>query len=211
MAKSTISDEARQERRRQQKEAAYQAAVGKLPVYLWIALAIAVAELLLFFADWANIYNTDIGGTEVSIDGWACLASGLTGEFTTAGGIYKDMAVPFYYYAPAYCGPLASMTVAALIAVVVSIALQAILSVKKLYRVSVAAAIVEAAAGVLLLVCFLRARAMNASDILPYYCSSNPACSIRSYAIIPAILMLCAAAANVLPAVQYQKAQKLLK
>ena len=215
MSKVKIDAEALRRERQQKKEAEYKAATDRLPILSWCALAAIALALLLFFASWAHVYNTDMndgaGGWEVSVDGWACLAAGVTHDYTSSSPVYKDMAVPFYYYAPGSVETLCLLTLAAFVAAAVSLILQLAASMGKRHGLLLPAGVACAAGGALLAACFASALSMSGSDILPLYCSYNPACSIQSQAVLPAVCMLGGAALNISAALQYKKARAIIK
>lgn len=208
MAKTAKNIEIREANRRREREKARALALRRLAPLSRIALALAAAALLCYFLSWAHIYNTDIAGSEVSVNGWACVASFVTGHYDSPGGIYGDMAVPFYYYAAAYCERLALYTLLSLIAVVAALAVQAVATVQKRYPLHLAAAVLGAVSAALLALCFATALSMSGSDILPIYCGGNPACSIRSFAILPAALMLGLAVLDAVVFVRFGRVDK---
>lgn len=208
MAKSRSSVEQRQMYQQAQKKKQFDATCRKLNPLGWIAVAAIGLTLIFFFLNWMEIYNTDIPGTEVTVNGWAAFAAGLTNNFSQMGGVYGDIAVPFYYYAPDWTLKVARFTLVVLPLLLISLAGQIFAGVKKNLTLNVATAALNLIAGVLLLLCFTTAVSMSGSDILPIYCQSNPACSIRSFAILPALLMLGAAAVNVVVALKFFQARK---
>ena len=165
-----------------------------------------VAVMLLFFAHWADIYNTGIPGVEVKITGFNTLFSAFTGfenlaasfleNFENAPASYGDMLVPFYYYAGGYCKALGGLTIAAFFAAILALISSVLMLFFKKNVFNLVSAGLYAAVFVLLLICFIVALSMSGSKILPVYCGGNPKCSIRSYAVIPAIISLLGAAAQ---------------
>ena len=161
-----------------------------IKILSWAALFYLAVILLLMLLDWAAVYNTDIADNEVRVSGFNCVAAGLSGNFTSANrGSFGDMAVPFNYYAASYVHPLAYLSVAVLFVLIAHIVLSlftAIVKKKKpLLMLCMAFSVAET---VLFILCFAKGLSMQDSQILPIYCSGNPACSIHSQAILPAIL-----------------------
>lgn len=151
-----------------------------------------VVILLLMFVDWAAVYNTDIAKNEVEISGFNCVSSGLSGNYASPNkGRFGDMAVPFNYYASSYVRPLAKLSAAVMFVVVVHIlvALFSVIAKKKkpFFCLCVLLAVTEA---VLFILCYAKGLSMKNSMILHSYCKDNPACSIHSQAIIPAIFSI---------------------
>lgn len=211
MSKKTRKEENTEKKRPSRKEQLYEEASSGLIYYPRVAAVVIAFALLLFLLSWADVYNTDIPGKEVSVSGWSFVMSAITGSFTSADGIYGDMAVPFYYYAADYCQPLAYVTLAAACAAIASLAVQVVSIIGKKHGLNYAAVLLSFVSSVLLIICFCIGLSMSGSDILPIYCSGNPACSIRSFAIIPGVLILIAGVVNLLASLKYFKARKILK
>lgn len=211
MAKSKNTVEARQQNQKLEKEARYNAARKKLMPLPWIVVGLLVVSLLLNFMHWTDIYNTGIPGTEVVVNGWAYAFAGITRDFMSTSRIYNDLAVPFYYYAQTWCETLATLTLAAVAVMAVAVVCQVIASAAKLYAMNAVTAVLSAAGGGLLIACYAIALSMKDSQILPIYCSGNPACSIRSFAILPALVAIAAGVFCVVIFVKSQKTKQLLK
>ena len=209
MASREKRDEARRANMQLAKEKSFRASVTKLGPYPIIALCLLCVALLLMFTAFAEVYNTDINGPEVKVSGFSFAVAGVTRDFSSVSSVYGDMAVPFYYYAESYTVNLATAALVACIALIAAIVMQILARVKGA-QLNIAAAAVSILAAVLFFVCLGIANSMTGSDILPYYCSSNPACSIRSYAVFPAILALLTAGFNIFAFVKYLQAKKLL-
>lgn len=158
----------------------------KLTPYTIVSVCLAAITLLCFFFDWAQVYNLD-AGVEVHVSGFSFMLASLTGAFTSEAPIYGNLSVPFNYYAEGYCIAMGVLTLLAVLALAAIIVLLIIGAAKRKYRLWLANAVLSAVAVVLLTACFAVGLAMNGSDILPIYCSGNPACSIRSYAVISVI------------------------
>ena len=200
-------EETRKANMRKAKERQFEAETSKLFIYPLIAAGLLVLMLLLFFVPWADIYNSDIGGAENGISGWNCFAAGISGNYTgTEGAIGDSMAVPFYYYAQSYCESIAPVTVAAFFITLLSLALQAVAIFMKKPAMNVISVLVNLVVAVLVLVCFCIGLSMSGSQILPVFCNANPACSIRSFAIIPALCAFGATALSVIASVKLYKA-----
>lgn len=178
------------ERIRETKAALFRAASKKLTIFPIVALCCTAIIACLFVLDWANIYNTTIAGKEVSVSGFNCLWACLTGNYSSADAAYGDMAVPFYYYAKGYCENLGVLTLIAAILLILSAISQIVASFTKKPIVNVVSLALNLLLAVVLIVCFIVALRMNDSQILPKYCSGNPACSIKSYVVIPAVFAL---------------------
>ena len=201
-----------QERIRKEKEERFTKTCNKeltkFPIIAMVGLAVL---LLLFFVDWAYIYNTDIGGKEVSISGFNCLFSGLTGNYTSSDSIYGDMAIPFNYYASAQCENLSIMTLISAVILLILLVCQLVTVITKQHMLNILCAIISVLLSIMLIVCFSMALGMKDSKILPIYCGGNPACSIKSYTIIPAIVALGLTALHGFATYKYYSLRTLLK
>lgn len=211
MANKKDNQTTHQKNIQRKNEKYFLAACEKLKLYPCITAVLLAASILLFFIPWAEIFNTDIGGAEVSINGWACAIARLTGNFASTNGIYGDMAVPFYYYAPEDCEPLSLFSLIAAIGILVSLVLMVITMIKKTQALNCASLLLNIVGAVFLFLSYTTALSMNQSEILPQYCSSNPACSVRSFAVIPAVCMALAVIVSLIASIKYLQARKLLK
>ena len=209
--KKLTKEENRQAKLRRESEARFQTACRELRPLSAASAAILAAVAAMFFVTWADIYNTDIAGAEVSFSGFNCLLAALTGGYSSAQALYGDIAVPFFYYAESYVRSLGVLTAVSMGLLLAALVCQIVAWAKKLWPAMLAGAVLNAAAMATLAACWITARSMNGSDILPIYCSGNPACSIRSYAVVPAVTALAALAFGVVGAVKYLRARRLLR
>lgn len=200
-----------EEIKKRENKKLYEKQAKALVFYPVVMLIAALITLLLYSANWAAIYNSDIGGNEVSITGFNCLAALITDGFTSTDKSVGDMAVPFYYYAKAECESLSLATLVSLVILALSVILICVTAVTKkhnLFAVGSAALITEAIA---LIVVYCIALGLKDGKILPVYCGGNPACSISSMALIPAFISLAGAVAGIMGAVKYGKLRKLIQ
>ena len=179
----------RQAREKAENEKTYKEKVGKLRLFPILALTVALILLLLFFMDWAYVYNSD-SGTEVSVTGFNCLVSGISGNYEGTESSIGDMAMPFYYYAKAESVTLSSITVATFFVLLAMIAAFALASIKNKEYFIIAGLVLGVALTGLLFVSYSVALSMKGAKILSGYCEGNVKCSIRSEAILPALLSL---------------------
>ncbi len=195
----------RDERIKAEKEKKFNASRKKLVVFPIVGAVFSVIALILYSVKWAAVYN-DGYGYEVQISGFNVLFAALSGKYTETA--FGNMAVPFYYYAKNYCVTLGVLTIISAVVVVLTLASQIIAAITKKQLFNVTSLVGGCVSFALLLVCFSVALSMKNSDILPVYCSGNPACSIRSYAIIPAVFSLCAAGVALFEVINYEKLVK---
>ena len=185
---------------------------NKLRVFSLISLAVVVLLLLFMFVDWAAIYNTDMEGNEAEISGFNCVAAGLSGDYTsTEASVGKFMAVPFNYYASTYLRTLSAFSVAVLFVVIAHLLIQIFAVItNKQGAFNILAILFAAAEFGLFIACYAVALSMNDSQILPKYCSGNPACSIQSQAILPALFALLSFASPILAMIREGQVKKML-
>ena len=191
------------ERIKADKQKRLNASMKKLNVFPIIGAAVTALVFLLLLVKWACIFNTDIKGNEVQITGYNTLFAAFSGKYSVAKDAYGDMAVPFFYYAPKYCKTLGALTIAAFIATALALAAQIFVAISKKHVFNVAPACFNVVAGALYIACFIVALTMKNSDILPVYCSGNPACSIKSYAIFPALVSFSAVVPSCIATFKY--------
>ncbi len=190
-----------------QKQIQYDTVLRSLPKKSLIAALLGIAVLLLFLVPWAEIYNTDIPGVEVGTNGFSFWVAAVTRNFTGTGAVYKDLAVPFYYYAQVWCERIALATLVAGIALIVAVVAQLLTLLKKAYGAAIVSALGFLVAAVGLGAAFWVASTMHNSDILPIYCSGNPGCSIHTYIYIPALVALVAGVNKMIILFPYRKAR----
>jgi len=200
----------REERIKADKEKKYMLACGKLKTYHKFGIAISIAIILCFFFNWVYIYNTDISGSEVSISGFNTLFAAFSGNYSNAGKLFGDMAVPFYYYAADYCRILGILTISAFIISVLNLACQSIAAYGKAQTLSIVCLVSGIIQVILFVACFSVALSFKNTEILSKYCGGNPACYIKSLAIIPAIISAIICALSCIATVKFIQAKKLL-
>ena len=188
----------------------YEATRKRLRAFPVVALVFSIGALLLFLADWAAVFNTAMNGNEVRVSGFNCLTAALGGNFTGTGSAFGDIAVPFNYYAKAATHSLSYWTIAAFAVACVSIVVNLLAAATNKQPLNVVSAAVFAAEGALLIVCFAIALSMKDANILSGYCNNNPACSIKSQAILPAILSLLAIGLPIASLILHNRSKKLL-
>lgn len=189
----------------------YDAARKRLRIFPLISLALVILLLVFMLVDWAAIYNTDIAGNEVKISGFNCVSAGLSGDYSSADASYGNMAVPFNYYASDYVHRLAPLTVVVLFVLIAHILIEVFAVItNKQGAFNVLTILCAAAEFALFIACYAIALSMNDSQILPKYCNSNPACSIRSEAILPALFALISLASPILGMIYSKKARRIL-
>ena len=172
----------------------------RLRFFPLISLVIVLVLFLLMLTNWAAIYNTDIAGNEVEVSGYNCVSAGLSGNYTsTDKDAFGDMAVPFYYYAPNETRSLCGTTAAVLFVLIVHALIMVFAVItNKQGAFNILDIIFSIAESALFIACYAVAVSMNTSGILPGYCNSNPACSVQSHAILPALFAIFSIAAPVL-------------
>ncbi len=175
-----------------------------LPFYL-VAAIICAVSIFGYFFNWVYIYNANPKvGVEIKVNGFSAVLNALTLKKYTSENVsvYGDMNV-FYYFAKNYCVPFATIALISLILTVISSTLGFVIFFTKRQELSFISELFTIASAVMTIICFGIALGMNDSRILPDYCSGNPLCSIRSLAIIPALVLVAASVVQGIAAVKY--------
>ena len=191
------------------REEQYNRALSRLSPLLLSVFLLSILLLALFFCDLSYIHNTDVG-REVSVSVWSYALATVSGSFSSPAAVFGDIAVPFYYYAETgtvLTGILSLILVLAALALAV---LSAVVFLKRKYDL-LPLLLFAAGVTVLLLVgSLISSLSLNSSQILPIYCSGNPACSIRSDAYFPLIAAFAALTVAIVAAVKYHSAHDIL-
>lgn len=192
------------------------AKTSQMRKFQFIGIAIAILTLLLMFVSFGYIFNTKMnnnqGGTEVSFNGYNLLFAAFSGSYTSADkGLYGDIAVPFTYYAKDWISSLGVLIMFPFFLTIGSIGIELYALIKNKQQFSLINAIITFLSFLFFLAIFIVGLSMKDSKILPIYCSGNPACSIHSLAILPAISILLGTIVSIINFIQYIKAKKDLK
>ncbi len=211
----------RQQRQKQEEnKRKYEEASGKaLKIFLIIfgltALLSLVTLILMLVTDAVYIHNTGMtenGGREVAVGGAAFLKALFTGTYTSVEPGYDDLASPFYYYAEAWCVPAAIFALICLIAIVLTLVASGVALLlafrKKEFRWTILPLVASALCTVLCIVFYAICLSMSGSQILPIYCSGNPACSIQSDLLWCVLLSVVMLAGNVFALTKYLSLEK---
>ena len=191
------------------REEQYKHALSRLSPLILSVFLLSILLLALFFCDLSYIHNTDVG-REVSVSVWSYALATVSGSFSSPAAVFGDIAVPFYYYAET--GTVLT-GILSLVLVIAALALAVLSAVVFLMRKYDLLPLLLFAAGVtvlLLVGSLISSLALNGSQILPVYCSGNPACSIRSDAYFPLIAALAVLSVAIVAAVKYHSAHDIL-
>ncbi len=175
-----------------------------LPLYL-VAAIICTVSIFGYFFNWVYIYNSNPAvGVERSVSGFSAVLNALTlKKYTSANvAVYGDMNI-FYYFAKSYCVPLASIALISLCLTIVSSALCFVVFFTKRQELSFISELFTIASAVMTIICFAIALGMNKSRILSEFCGGNSLCSMRSLAIIPALVLVAASVVQGVAVVKY--------
>ena len=191
------------------REEQYKHALSRLSPLILSVFLLSILLLALFFCDLSYIHNTDVG-REVSVSVWSYALATVSGSFSSPAAVFGDIAVPFYYYAETGTVLTGILSLVLVIAALALAVLSAIVFLKRKYDL-LPLLLFAAGVTVLLLVgSLISSLALNSSQILPIYCSGNPACSIRSDAYFPLIAALAVLAVAVIAAMKYHSARDIL-
>lgn len=191
------------------REEQYKHALSRLSPLLLSVFLLSILLLALFFCDLSYIHNTDVG-REVSVSVWSYALATVSGSFSSPAAVFGDIAVPFYYYAETGTVLTGILSLVLVIAALALAVLSAVVFLRRKYDL-LPLLLFAAGVTVLLLVgSLISSLALNGSQILPVYCSGNPACSIRSDAYFPLIAALAVLSVAIVAAVKYHSAHDIL-
>lgn len=191
------------------REEQYKHALSRLSPLLLSVFLLSILLLALFFCDLSYIHNTDVG-REVSVSVWSYALATVSGSFSSPAAVFGDIAVPFYYYAETGTVLTGILSLVLVIAALALAVLSAVIFLRRKYDL-LPLLLFAAGVTVLLLVgSLISSLALNSSQILPVYCSGNPACSIRSDAYFPLIAALAVLSVAIVAAVKYHSAHDIL-
>ena len=202
-------DRRRYEDLKRAREEQYKHALSRLSPLLLSVFLLSILLLALFFCDLSYIHNTDVG-REVSVSVWSYALATVSGSFSSPAAVFGDIAVPFYYYAETGTVLTGILSLVLVIAALALTVLSAVVFLKRKYDL-LPLLLFAAGVTVLLLVgSLISSLALNSSQILPVYCSGNPACSIRSDAYFPLIAAIAVLTVAIVAAVKYHSAHDIL-
>ena len=191
------------------REEQYKHALSRLSPLILSVFLLSILLLALFFCDLSYIHNTDVG-REVSVSVWSYALATVSGSFSSPAAVFGDIAVPFYYYAETGTVLTGILSLVLVIAALALAVLSAVVFLRRKYDL-LPFLLFAAGVTVLLLVgSLISSLALNSSQILPVYCSGNPACSIRSDAYFPLIAALAVLSVAIVAAVKYHSAHDIL-
>ena len=191
------------------REEQYKHALSRLSPLLLSVFLLSILLLALFFCDLSYIHNTDVG-REVSVSVWSYALATVSGSFSSPAAVFGDIAVPFYYYAETGTVLTGILSLVLVIAALALAVLSAVVFLRRKYDL-LPLLLFAAGVTVLMLVgSLISSLALNSSQILPIYCSGNPACSIRSDAYFPLIAALAVLSVAIVAAVKYHSAHDIL-
>ena len=191
------------------REEQYKHALSRLSPLLLSVFLLSILLLALFFCDLSYIHNTDVG-REVSVSVWSYSLATVSGSFSSPAAVFGDIAVPFYYYAETGTVLTGILSLVLVIAALALAVLSAVVFLRRKYDL-LPLLLFAAGVTVLLLVgSLISSLALNSSQILPVYCSGNPACSIRSDAYFPLLAAIAMLTVAIVAAVKYHSAHDIL-
>ncbi len=191
------------------REEQYKHALSRLSPLILSVFLLSILLLALFFCDLSYIHNTDVG-REVSVSVWSYALATVSGSFSSPAAVFGDIAVPFYYYAETGTVLTGILSLVLVIAALALAVLSAVVFLRRKYDL-LPLLLFAAGVTVLLLVgSLISSLALNGSQILPVYCSGNPACSIRSDAYFPLIAAIAMLTVAIVAAVKYHSAHDIL-
>lgn len=206
MANKRMKEERARLEKEQKQEKEYTSKRKILRLFALGTLLMVVILLLMMMTEWAAIYNTDISDNEVEISGFNCASAALSNNYKAIDQEkYGDIAV-FNYHAAAYVERISVVSLIVLFVLIVHgvIALFGLITNKQ-GAFNILSIIFAVAEAVLFIVCHAIGISMNDSGILTSYCNDNPACSVQSQAILPALFAILSLALPVIAMIRDHK------
>lgn len=191
------------------REEQYNRALSRLFPLLLSVFLLSILLLALFFCDLSYIHNTDVG-REVSVSVWSYALATVSGSFSSPAAVFGDIAVPFYYYAETGTVLTGILSLVLVIAALALTVLSAVVFLRRKYDLLPLLLFAAGVTVLLLIGSLISSLSLNGSQILPIYCSDNPACSIRSDAYFPLIAAFAALTVAIVAAVKYHSAHDIL-
>lgn len=191
------------------REEQYKHALSRLSPLLLSVFLLSILLLALFFCDLSYIHNTDVG-REVSVSVWSYALATVSGSFSSPAAVFGDIAVPFYYYAETGTVLTGILSLVLVIAALALAVLSAVVFLRRKYDLLPLLLFVAGVTVLLLVGSLISSLALNSSQILPVYCSGNPACSIRSDAYFPLLAAIAMLTVAIVAAVKYHSAHDIL-
>ncbi|MBQ7712884.1 MAG: hypothetical protein IJT69_03600 [Clostridia bacterium] len=179
----------------------------KTRVLSCFSLVVVILLLLLLFTNWAAIHNSADDSIEVKFTGFQSISAGLSGNYKSADEASFGNLSTFYYFVPSAVRTLCLLTVVTLFVLVVQgvVSLFAAITNKQ-GAFNVIAILLAAAEAGLFIACYAVARSMN-DPMVSGYCKGNPACSVQSTAILPALFAILSLSLPVLRCILSKKAR----
>ena len=210
MANKNKKTQIQQANQRRMKQQQYDAATKRLFIFPCIALGLGVIALLLYLIPFSEVY-LDGYGPEHYVTGWEWIVACLSGNYSSPHIARGSMSEIFYFFATDWCEPLAILTLLSALVLILNAVVQLITIVRKMHILNAVSAVLSLLAVVLLIVAYAKGLDMKNARILSDFCQNNPLCSIKSYAIIPAIFSIGACTVSAFAAVKHFKLSALLK
>ena len=148
------------------------------------SLIILAILLLFFFFGWSYIYNTDINGVEIGMNGWNYICLGFTHDFKSLNKVAYGEVDSFYYWVKHFIEAETTITFVTFW-LVIALGAVAVLNVRKTNRkVALILGFSSIVLALAFLGCFVVALTMT-PKMVAGFCSGNKACSVHSLALIP--------------------------
>ena len=180
-----------------------------LRLFALASFVLTLVLLLMMLVNWAAIYNTDMSGNEIEVSGFNCASAALTDNYKSMDqSKFGDIAV-LNYHAEAYAYRLSVVSLVVLFVLVVHALIAFFgLITNKQGAFNILTIIFAVAEAVLFIVCHCIAISMNDSGILTTYCNDNPACSVQSQAILPALFAILSLAIPIVAMIRSAKIKR---
>ena len=148
------------------------------------SLVILAIMLLLFFFGWSYVYNTDISGVEIGMNGWNYICLGFSRDFKSLNKVAYGEVDSFYYWVRYFVETETILTFVAFW-LVLALGGVAFLNVRKANKkIALILGIASVVLALTFLACFVVSVSMT-PKMVAGFCGGNKACSVHSLALIP--------------------------
>ncbi len=187
----------------------YDMAKKTLKIWPIVTIAIILVSVAFFFINWIEIYNTELSSpVELKASGFECIVTALKNNYTSSD---SPLFIFYYWIHDEYNMVSINLfcwaTVVATIFMILVVALEIVMYFTKDHSWSLITAVLSAFASIALFVAFGAVLSVS-GPMLKEYCSNNPACSINSYAIVSAIIMIFAVVVEAIHYKKYKETEK---
>ena len=200
-----------EQRLQAEREKKYLSDRKKLRIFPLISLVIVAVLLLTMLATWTGLYNLDSSSYDGEVTtGYQCVAAALSDDYTSADqSRFGTLSVIFYPYAPSLVRTLCLFSVIVLFVMIGHLLTEVFALITNKQGVFNILAIVFAVTeAVFFILCYDTAISMT-GPVRDGYCG-NPACTVKSSAIIPGLIAILSLAVPIFTIIRERKVKAML-